>query len=507
MAASNLPSTPPHPTGAIGNSVDPAGVEEQLAQAQRLVRLFDTALSHINDFAYTFDLDGRFTYVNKPLLDLWGLTLEQAAGKNFFDLKYPDDLAAKLQRQIRQVIETGADVVDETPYTSPSGVPGYYEYIFKPVLGPDGSVEAVAGSTRVITRRKQLELEREQLLAALKTERSRLATVIEEAPAFICMLHGPGHVFELANQRYYEIVGRGRDIIGKTVRAGLPELEGQGFYELLDRVYATGEAYTGNEMPVMLRRGSGGELERRFMNLIYQPMREADGSVSGIFVHGVDVTDLVVARDAIQASEARLRTSEERLAFSVHAAELGTFYCPMPMDYIEWNAKCKEHFWLPPDAEIDFDLFYSILHPDDRERTRRAVERAVFEHEGYDIEYRTVAPDGRERWVRALGRGFYDAGGNPTRFDGVTMDITDRKRAEFRARLLVALDDAVRSLTDPEEVTATCAKLLGEHLGADRCAYCDAKPTRTRSISPATTTAACRASSAATASPTSARRS
>src|SRR5215203_5300459 len=97
-------------------------------------RLLDRVLSSITDFAYTFDLDGRFNFINKPLLDLWGLTLDQAVGKNFFDLKYPDDLAAQLQRQIQEVIESKHGVKGETPYTSPSGHVGYYEYIFSPVI-------------------------------------------------------------------------------------------------------------------------------------------------------------------------------------------------------------------------------------------------------------------------------------------------------------------------------------------------------------------------------------
>jgi len=122
-------------------------------------RVFDTALSHITDFTYTFDREGRFIYVNKPLLDLWGLTLEEAAGKNFHELNYEPKLASKLQRQIRQVINTGKVVQDETSYTNPEGEEGYYEYIFSPVFDELGQVEVVAGSTRVITERKRVEEE------------------------------------------------------------------------------------------------------------------------------------------------------------------------------------------------------------------------------------------------------------------------------------------------------------------------------------------------------------
>jgi PAS domain S-box-containing protein len=144
---------------------------------QERAHVFDTVLSAITDFAYTFDRDGRFLYVNKALLDLWGLRLDQAVGKNFYDLKYPDDLAARLQRQIQQVITERTTVRDETRYVSPTGVEGFYEYIFSPVFGPDGSVSVVAGSTRDITARKKLEVD---ALAAARTKDDFIATLSHE---------------------------------------------------------------------------------------------------------------------------------------------------------------------------------------------------------------------------------------------------------------------------------------------------------------------------------------
>jgi PAS domain S-box-containing protein len=77
--------------------------QEITEKYERQSRFFDTTLSSITDFVYIIDRDGRFLYANKALLNLWGLTLEAAVGKNFFDLGYPTDLAAKLQRQIQEV--------------------------------------------------------------------------------------------------------------------------------------------------------------------------------------------------------------------------------------------------------------------------------------------------------------------------------------------------------------------------------------------------------------------
>ncbi len=155
--------------------------DERLAEQSRR---FDLMLSSISDFAYTFDLEGRFTYMNKALLDLWGITQEQAVGKNFHDLKYPYDLAETLQRQIQDVVRTGTRVVDETPYTSPTGKAGVYQYIFSPVMDADGRVIAVAGFTRDMTAQKDIEQalrkSEEKLQDADRRKNEFLATLAHE---------------------------------------------------------------------------------------------------------------------------------------------------------------------------------------------------------------------------------------------------------------------------------------------------------------------------------------
>jgi len=135
------------------------------------------------------------------------------------------------------------------------------------------------------------------------------------------------------------------------------------------------------------------------------------------------------------AAEARAAEAGEQLELAAQAGELGTFYCPLPLDKFFWNDKCKEHFFVAEDAEIDSELFYQCIHPDDREHTRQAVEASVQNRQIYDVEYRVVAPDGRERWLRAKGRTYFDRAGQPTRFDGITIDISAQKQVEAELSL------------------------------------------------------------------------
>jgi PAS domain S-box-containing protein len=159
--------------------------EESLRSLTRQVsaqaEIFDIALSNITDFAYILDRAGRFVYANKPLLDLWKLSLDEAKGKTFFELGYPTALATKLQREIDQVFSTGKPVTGETAYVGADGKEGYYEYIFSPVLHTDGAVDVIAGSTRVITARKKEEVigERRRLVLQLIVEDAPLCKVFD----------------------------------------------------------------------------------------------------------------------------------------------------------------------------------------------------------------------------------------------------------------------------------------------------------------------------------------
>jgi signal transduction histidine kinase len=142
-------------------------------------------------------------------------------------------------------------------------------------------------------------------------ELTRLQHLFQNAPGVIAVLRGPDHIFDIANDGYCRLIGR-NDSIGKPVRQALPELEGQGFYELLDQVYATGTPYIGNELPIMLRRTPEAGLEERFISFIYQPTYDHRGNINGIFVEGTDVTESVGNFRALQATESALRTADRR---------------------------------------------------------------------------------------------------------------------------------------------------------------------------------------------------
>ena len=159
----------------------------------------------------------------------------------------------------------------------------YWTYGYSPVRNVTGEIcgtlVVCTETTGSVSAKRQLQRETE-----------RLADLFQQAPAFFAVLRGPEHIFEMINPPYQELIGQ-RDLLGKTVRQALPEAEGQGFIAVLDDVYRKGEPFVGRSTPLQLSRSASKPPEVRYLDFVYQPRREADGSISGIIVLGVDVTE------------------------------------------------------------------------------------------------------------------------------------------------------------------------------------------------------------------------
>ncbi|MBC8119530.1 MAG: GAF domain-containing protein, partial [Burkholderiaceae bacterium] len=153
----------------------------------------------------------------------------------------------------------------------------------------------------------------------------------------------------------------------------------------------------------------------------------------------------------------------ERLELALAAARLGAWEWDARTDVVTFSARAAEIFAIPAGPHMTWTAMRDLLHPDDREPTRIAVEVALSEHGQYAIDYRLIN-DGRERWVSASGRGRYAGNGEAIGMFGVIQDIT-------RDRLLLRVDDAVRALMEPEDISYTVARVLGEYLNVNRCAY------------------------------------
>ncbi len=206
-----------------------------------------------------------------------------------------------------------------------------------------------------------------------KVQEDRLYSVFAQTSVGICVLQGPEHVFRLANPTYVRTLFVDRDLVGKPVREAVPELAGQGYYELLDRVYATGEPFVGSESPLALRQADG-SMRELFVDFVYQPKRSLRGEVDGILVVVNDVTERVRARQnaeqlAAEREEA-LRVRDEFLAVASHELKTPVTSLKLQVDMARRRLGRDRHEPLPP-AKLDaiFEVTSKQV-----ERLRRLVE-------------------------------------------------------------------------------------------------------------------------------------
>jgi PAS domain S-box-containing protein len=177
----------------------------------------------------------------------------------------------------------------------------HFAFSYSPVPGDEGAIVGLFCACTETTG--QVLAERQAA-----SERQRQRALLQQMPGFVAVLREPSHVFEYVNDAYVTITGQ-RDYLGRSVREVFPELVGQGFYELLDHVYSTGEAYTAGTQPIRF----AGEDRDRYIALIYQPIRNAAGAVTGIFAGGYEVSEQIRSQAALAESESRYRTLFESI--------------------------------------------------------------------------------------------------------------------------------------------------------------------------------------------------
>ena len=196
-----------------------------------------------------------------------------------------------------------------------------------------------------------------------EVERRRLKELLAQAPAAIALLNGPEHHWTYVNDLYVRVTGRksAKDFLGKTLHGALPELEGQGFIELLDRVYATGEPFIGREMKATLNRSADSGPEDAYFNFVYQPILNRAGTVDGILIHAVEVTDQVLARKQIEISEGRLRLAQA-------AAHVGTWEWDPVQDTRFLSDELRDIFGYEKNDPNSIETWASRVAPDDFQR-------------------------------------------------------------------------------------------------------------------------------------------
>ncbi|WP_048920723.1 PAS domain S-box protein [Rufibacter radiotolerans] len=255
--------------------------------------------------------DGYCDYYNQRWVDFTGIPLDRLYGYGWLQAVHPAD-AQNASYAWSRAVETKAAYQVEYRVRRHDGVYRWHLTKGMPRLDERGQVVMWVGSTTDYHEQKSMVEElvatNEELLASfdreveaarkVESQRQMLHDLFMQAPALVAIQRGPEHIYELVNPNYQRLAPS-RQFIGKTVEQAWPELKGQGFFNLLDQVFQTGEPYIGNEMLAQIDRHDNGQMEETYYNFVYQAFKE-DGKVAGIVTFGFEVTDLVKSKQAIQ---------------------------------------------------------------------------------------------------------------------------------------------------------------------------------------------------------------
>ncbi|WP_029037879.1 PAS domain-containing sensor histidine kinase [Salinimicrobium xinjiangense] len=281
--------------------------------------------------------------------------------------------------------------------------------------------------------------------------RKLLNEVLSEAPAMICTIKGPEHVFELANEKYLQLVGN-RDIIGKSVKEALPEVENQGFIEKLNAVYNSGETYIGKEVPLKLEKE--GKLKSSLVDFIYQPIKNFSGDVEGIFVHAIDVTEKVQNRRALEDSEKELRNLIDSVPVIVWLTNPDGEGSYLNKNWYKYTGQT----W----AESIGRGRLKAVHPEDYDRVEKEFLLSHREQQEFQVSYRLRTNDGSYRWVTDRGRPKYSPKGE---FQGLTGSVIDVHEDKLKEQLIREKEHRTRSIV--EEATVPTAVYTGKEMRID----------------------------------------
>jgi PAS domain S-box-containing protein len=378
--------------------------------------------------------------VNNAYLAATNTSRDSLVGKSVF-AAFPanptDQISKNIERTIfsfEEAIRSGKPhVMSNYRYDIP--IPGtddfeerYWTTSNTPVSDENGRVNYFIHSPSNVTENFKLSQREKAGIEALRKQRQQLHAIFMQAPVGIAIFKGPQYIVDLVNPPLCELYGQTvKDMMGKPIFEVLTYAKGRGFEELLDNVRLTGESYKGQGLAIPLMRND--KLDTVYVNFVYEPFREDDGTISGVIVIAVEITEQVNARRQIE-------DAEERARLAADAVGLGTFDLDLVTGEMITSPRFDKIFGF--DRHVPRAEFVSVMHPDDTEIRLEAHREAI--KNGYIFyEVRVIWKDKSIHWIRVEGKVFYGPQNEALRILGTLLDVTEQKKDKVEQRKLITL--------------------------------------------------------------------
>ncbi|MET1023221.1 MAG: PAS domain-containing protein [Pseudoxanthomonas sp.] len=383
-----------------------AAVNLMLNSPESMYLVWGDALTFLYNDTYTPILGPRADKaLGAPLKELWADAWDAVRGP--------------IEAALRGEPQSFADVpIEMNRYGQPEQT--WWTFSFTPVYLDDGHVGGALCITNEVTDKRMLQ-------DRLAREHERLARLFSQAPMFMAFLSGPEHLIEFANPGYLRLVGD-RELVGKTVAEALPDAVAQGYLALLDQVYASGQPYAANNAAYIVQASPDVPAQERYVDFVYQPITNAQGAVSGVFVQGVDVTNRARAEVAVRELDARNRQiMDSATDYAIIATDVQGLVT-------HWNEGARLILgW--EESEMLGKTTACIFTPEDAlgDRARVEMESALLTGRGIDERWH-LRKSGERFWANGSMTVLRDADGEGIGFVKVLRDRTEERLAEAALR-------------------------------------------------------------------------
>ncbi|WP_169788161.1 PAS domain-containing protein [Rufibacter tibetensis] len=406
-----------NPVRMIGAMLDITEKNRHAAELRASEQHVRALLEGIPEIAWVAQADGYIHYYNKAWYAYTGYT---SPDQGWDKVVHPEDLDSTISLWTH-ALSTGQEYVNEARLKRASdGKYHWFTIRATPLKNQDGTITAWVGVDTNIQEQKEIQ-------QRLRERDDYVQRMLSQSPVQFAVLKGADWVVDFATPQFKQLVG-GRDTVGKPFRQALPELETQGFFDIIEKVYSTGELHVGTETPAYLDRKGAGELELGYFNFMYQPLLDEHGTVEGIIILIVEVTEQVrVQKEAAQLAQ-DLKISHERTLKVLDALPHMTFTA-RPDGYVDYYSQQWYDYLCTSQEELNKLGWEYFIHPDDLQVTQNKWNHSLATGETYVIENRWRTKQSEVyRWFLVRAIAVRNEEGNIYMWVGSHTDIQDQKQ-------------------------------------------------------------------------------
>ncbi len=410
------------PYRMIGAMIDITSTKQAEQEAKANEDRITTIMESFPLMTWTALPNGTVNYYNQRWTEYLGTPLQDLFNKGWQYYIHPEDLENTTSKW-QQVLASGANFEVENRWRA-SATQEYRWFLVRavPIRNENNDIILWVGSHTDIELHKQFQEE-------LQHRDEKLQRVLTQAPAHFCLMKGPELIVDLVTPGMVALFGN-RSCMGLPAAEAWPEFKEQGFIEILQQVYESGNAYNGVEQKIFYQNDSSSTVKEGYFTFSYQPFYDKNNQIEGVLTVTIEVTDQVKAKKKAEILTEQLRTEKERFQFLAEAVPQFIWTTDARGYHDYFNQRWIDYTGYDVESSQGTEMWKNLLHPDDRERSRVRWEHSLQTGDFYEIEYRFKSKAGEYRWFLGQASPMRDADGKIVKWFGTCTDIEEKKCAE-----------------------------------------------------------------------------